>query len=195
MSGGKNSLQINVDNSAIDRLIDSLGTDLEAATRPAAQAGAQVLYDEVKRNVAKIGKVKGNLERSIYQKFSPENSGTSFAEYHVSWNHKKASHGHWLEYGHLQRYKARMLPSGKWITLIRPEILARMRKGEIVKKPGRHASQEAKDAFYVLSDDVNRRIGAFHYTRDAVSKFGEAASAMSYELVRYINEGPLRNRG
>ena len=84
------------------------------AIRPAAQAGAQVLYQAVLRNVQALGTVTGNLQSSIYQKFSADNSVSvdvggnkslsSLAVYHVSWNTRKAPHGHLIEYGHIQKY-------------------------------------------------------------------------------------------
>jgi len=75
------------------------------AARPAAQAGAQVIYDEVRRNVARIKRKTGNLASSIYQAYSADNSQPGGAQtYHVSWNAKKAPHGHLVEFGHLQRY-------------------------------------------------------------------------------------------
>ena len=87
----------------------ALQEDLQAfgeAARPAAQAGAQVLYDEVRRNVARIKRKTGNLASSIYQAYSKDNSTPGGrATYHVSWNAKKAPHGHLVEFGHLQRYE------------------------------------------------------------------------------------------
>jgi HK97 gp10 family phage protein len=88
----------------IDATFSAMADDVEAAARPAAQAGAQVLYEEVKRNVARLKKHTGNLDRSIYQVFSKDNSPAGKATYHVSWNARKAPHGHLVEFGHLQRY-------------------------------------------------------------------------------------------
>lgn len=77
--------------------------------RPAAQAGAQVLYDEVLLRVpvstrvrtTKSGRIiaPGALKASIYQVFSEDNSGHGRATYHVSWNARKAPHGHLVENG------------------------------------------------------------------------------------------------
>lgn len=95
-------------------LRDSLGgmaAECEEAARPAAQAGAQVLYDDVKRRVAGIKRHTGNLDRSIYQAYSKDNSGKGLAVYHVSWNVKKAPHGHLVEWGHLQRYQVSFDPA------------------------------------------------------------------------------------
>lgn len=110
------SLTISADTDALDSLLDALADEAEAAARPAAQAGAQVLYDAVMRNVASIGKVTGNLGRSIYQVYSKDESGPGSATYHVSWNHVKAPHGWLVENGHLQRYKVYLGKDGKWYT-------------------------------------------------------------------------------
>lgn len=97
---------------------DELAKDIAEAARPAAQAGAQVIYDEVKRNVAKLKRHTGNLDRSIYQAYSEDKSHGNYHEYHVSWNGRKAPHGHLVEYGHLMRYKVTLdKQTGKFVTL------------------------------------------------------------------------------
>lgn len=96
--------------------LDIMG-DIQAAIRPAAQAGAQVFYDEVKRNVASLGKKTGNLDSAIYQVYSNDNSGPLRATYQIGWNTKKAPHGHLIEYGHKQYYKVVFnKKKGKFIT-------------------------------------------------------------------------------
>lgn len=43
--------------------------------------------------------VPGTLKRAIYQVYSKDNSTQGVrAEYHVSWNKKRAPHGHLIEY-------------------------------------------------------------------------------------------------
>lgn len=116
MARGRNSLTIRANTAQIDTFFDALSASSESAARPAAQAGAQVLYDEVKRNVARIGTKTGNLASAIYQAFSADNSGKGRATYHISWNAKKAPHGHLVEYGHIQRYAVFQAKNGKWIT-------------------------------------------------------------------------------
>lgn len=110
------SVTIHIPTDEIDALINGMADDVEAAVRPAAQAGAQVLYDEVKRNVAGLGRVSGNLDRAIYQAYSKDNSGPGRATYHVSWNAKKAPHGHLVEYGYIQRYRVFKDKDGKFYT-------------------------------------------------------------------------------
>lgn len=96
---------ITVDLGDFERAMDLTANEAEAAARPAAQAAAQVLYEAVTRNVAGIKRHTGNLASSIYQAYSADNSTPGCAVYHVSWNAKKAPHGHLVEFGHLQRYE------------------------------------------------------------------------------------------
>ena len=42
----------------------------------------------------------GALKRSIYQAYSADHSSAAVATYHVSWNARKAPHGHLIENGH-----------------------------------------------------------------------------------------------
>lgn len=110
------SFGIKVDLTALG--FDALVKDAEEAVRPAAQAGAQVVYDEVKRNVAKIKRHTGNLANSIYQVYSKTASTSHRPEYHISWNTKKAPHGHLVEFGHLQRFKVIWdKTAGRFVTL------------------------------------------------------------------------------
>lgn len=159
MSQGRNSFAIRCDTAALHRMIDELGTDVEEAVRPVAEAGARVLYNAVKQNVASIGKVTGNLQRAIYEAFSKDNSGKGVATYQVSWNAKKAPHGHLLEYGHVQRYAVFIGKDGKW-----------------------HTNKKKK-----LSQP--RQVAARPFVRPAAAKMPEAVAAMEAELFRYMNEG------
>lgn len=110
------SLSIKFDPSLLNQRIDNIGVAVLGAVRPAAQAGAQVLYDEVKLNVGRIKKKTGNLGASIYQVFSQDNSSEVRSTYHISWNARKAPHGHLVEYGHLMTRKAYIGSDGKWHT-------------------------------------------------------------------------------
>jgi HK97 gp10 family phage protein len=105
-----------VDASAAFAGLDALAEKAKTAVRPAAQAGAQVFYNEVKLNVGKIGKVTGNLDASIYQVYSEDNSTPTTATYHISWNTRKAPHGHLVEFGHIQTRKVYLGSDGKWYT-------------------------------------------------------------------------------
>lgn len=123
--------EIKLDLAALRATLDDDLQAVNEAARPAAQAGAQVLYEEVKRNVSRIKRKTGNLAASIYQAYSEDNSTPGGrATYHVSWNAKKAPHGHLVEFGHLQRYeviydaKTRRLFTDKSKPLATPQQVA-----------------------------------------------------------------------
>ena len=86
---------------------------LNKATRPAAQAGAQIIYDRAKQ-LAPVSKNShmfniegrsygpfkpGTLRDSIYQAFSKDNSFSDVSTYHISWNADKAPYGYAVEFG------------------------------------------------------------------------------------------------
>lgn len=121
MAKGAKSVNIRVDTSQFDALMSRLEDAAEESVRPAAQAGANVLYEEAKRlagrsdkphffygtswkkgSESKTGRYRfepGNLQKAIYQVYSKDNSTTEKATYHVSWNFTKAPYGLFVEYG------------------------------------------------------------------------------------------------
>lgn len=110
------SVTVQFDKLGIDGALDGMEREMLDLMRPAAQAGAQVFYDEVKTRVASIGKVTGNLASSIYQAWSRDRSIEGHSVYHISWNASKAPHGHLVEYGHTQTRKVYQGSDGKWYT-------------------------------------------------------------------------------
>lgn len=80
---------------------------LHAATRPAAQAGAEVIYQRARLEVPvsadshyfyirgkKYGPyAPGTLKNSIYQVFSKDNSFKDVSTYHISFNKSEAPYG------------------------------------------------------------------------------------------------------
>lgn len=86
---------------------------LHAATRPAAQAGVQVIYDRARINVPVSSHAHkfygttqvygpynpGNLRAAIYQVFSKEKSFKDVSTYQISWNKRKAPYGFMVELG------------------------------------------------------------------------------------------------
>lgn len=164
-----NIISIKVDLGSLDALLDRKRDKVEAAARPAAQAGAQVIYDAVKANVAAIGSKSGNLSKSIYQAYSESNSGPGKATYHISWNAKKAPHGHLVEFGHIQRYKVYVGKDGKWYTAVRPNMQGK-------PKPSRRASQAVKDAYYVPLP-TPKQVAARPFIRPAIQKADQSVAA------------------
>ena len=169
---------LSVDLAGLHGMLEQLGDQAEAAARPAAQAAAQVLYDDVKANVAALGRVTGNLSNAIYQAYSASNSGPGHATYHVSWNHRKAPHGGLVEGGYIQRYKHYVGSDGRWYTAVRPEMRGKPR-------PSRRAAQSVKDAYYVPLP-APRQVAAHQFVRKAVSKFAAAADAAQAVLMERL---------
>ena len=174
------SMTLTGDLSALDRIIDQLADEVEGAVRPAAQAGAQVLYEEVQRNVAKIRRRSGNLASAIYQAYSADNSGLGRATYHVSWNARKAPHGLLVEAGHLQRYEYYQDDQGR----IRPKVRPEMQGKPPPRSNGRNRA--ALDAYYVTLP-TPRHVAARPFIRPAAAKFGAATEAAANVLLARIN--------
>lgn len=169
---------------SISDILDQLDALAQEAIRPLAQAATQVIYNRAKVNVQGLGKETGNLARSIYQYHSMEKSRPGLrAEYHVSWNHKKAPHGHLLEYGWIQRYEVRLV-NGHWKTLVRPSMRGK-------PKPGRRASQAEKDAYYMPRKGGPKQHLGRAFMRRAVDDAPAAVRAAADELQRRLD----RKRG
>lgn len=115
------SFTLNVDTGSLDALLAGLGGAVDESVRPAAHAGALVIYRRARElapvfngppryvKVSKSGKRggywirPGQLRDAIYRVYSQDNSGAGRATYHVSWNAKKAPHGHWAEFGNARQ--------------------------------------------------------------------------------------------
>lgn len=178
--GGRSTFSTEMDTSGLQQYLQALDGKVKKALRPAVQAAAQVIYDRVKLNVKTIGRDSGNLDNAIYQAFSPENSKQGErAEYHISWNHKKAPHGHLLEYGWTQRYQAITNKNGHWVTLIRPEKIG-------TPRPGRRASLAEKDAYYVLRSGGPKQHPATAFMRSASSALPDAYVAAEDTLIKFM---------
>jgi hypothetical protein len=176
---GHNSMSMAADLTGLDALLNQLGDDVEAATRPAAQAGSQVIYDQVVANVAALGRSTGNLARSIYQAYSATNSAPGKATYQVSWNHRKAPHGHLVEWGYIRRYESYQDEQGNIRMRVQPGMQGK-------PKPRRKASQAEKDAYYVPLDGGPVQVAGKAFVRRAESAFDRAYQAAEAELLRRI---------
>jgi HK97 gp10 family phage protein len=171
-------LRLDIDH--LNGILDDLAHKAELVARPAAQAAAQVLYDQVKRNVAAIPQQTGNLARSIYQVYSQQRSGPGVATYQISWNKRTAPHGYLVEFGHIQRYATYVGKDGKLYTAVRPS-----KRG--TPRPGRRASQAAKDAYYVPLA-APKQVSAKPFLRSATSQAQAAADAAEEVLLRALHD-------
>lgn len=106
-----------LDNSKIFAKLDMLTTATKEAVIPAAQAGAQVFYEETRarapvsdfahffygQNSVKTGVryyfEPGNLRDSIYQYRIRYYDDGGRATYAIAWNHRKAPYGYMVENG------------------------------------------------------------------------------------------------
>lgn len=106
-------MKFQFDTAKLTAALDATKENLRAAARPAAQAGAQVIYEAARINAPisddshffyirgkKYGPfAPGNLRDSIYQVYSKSESSQTKAAYHVSWNYTKAPYAHMVELG------------------------------------------------------------------------------------------------
>lgn len=122
------AMRVKVDIAKFKEQLNALKEVFDNATRPAAQAGAQIIYDRARqiasglvsdrehyfygeaakrlpigeKKAAAYGPYKpGTLRDSIYQVFSEDNSFRDVSVYHVSWNATKAPYGGMVEAGTL----------------------------------------------------------------------------------------------
>ena len=111
------TLSINLDLGEFKAQLNATAEKMHKATRPAAQAGIQIIYDRAKA-LAPVserahmfyieGRVygpysPGNLRTSIYQVFSKSRSFKDVSTYEVSWNKDKAPYGYVYEYGNSKK--------------------------------------------------------------------------------------------
>lgn len=157
--------------SGADLGLEQLDAQALAAARPAAQAGAQVLYDAVKSNVSRLGRVTGNLAASIYQAHIDSEERPGHSAYRISWNKKKAPHGYLVEFGYLQRYEMARDARGRFFPMVRPEKIGK-------PKPKRSAPQSVKDAYYVPRKGGPKQIPGKAFLRSAAGRAGQAQTAM-----------------
>jgi len=176
------TLTFSADTSALTGYLERCVERAGDVVRPAAQAGAQVIYDRVKINVGRLGKFSGNLERSIYQVYSDQ-STPERAVYHIGWNTKKAPHGALVEYGHLIRYEYYKDAAGS----IRPKV----RPDKVGTPRPRRGDSKAAQQYYVLREGGPVRVPPKSFLREARSVFPIAFLAAKNTIVDYIFYGKL----
>ena len=174
------SLSMRLDVSGLDKILVEIQEELDDAARPAAQAGAQVLYEAVIQNVQSLGRVTGNLASSIYQAYSRDNSWKGRATYHVSWNAQKAPHGHLIENGHWQYFVTYRNASGETRTVIRPSMRGK-------PPPSSRASIAEKSRYFVPLQQP-RWVPAKPFIRPAQAQFGAAQEAAEKALLDRLQE-------
>ncbi len=96
--------------SGLSRLADE---QIVSVARSMGVAGGQVMRDEAKL----LAPVEdGVLRDSLYLAFKDGKSSQAHVVYSVTWNARKAPHGHLLEFGHWQPYTVVKI-NGQFVTL------------------------------------------------------------------------------
>jgi len=173
---------------------------IKKSIRPAAKAGAQVFYDEVRQRALSIGG-SHQLQASIYQKFVIDSAKGTLGEsatYHISWRKQMAKTnvkaapnpdaglpystiGFWIEFGRWQRYMVRTDKNGEWYTVKRPGVTG--------KAPGRTASQAVKDAYWMPRKDGPVFHPAKSFLRSGYeAKKTDAAKAAQNRMIQLLKE-------
>ncbi|MBN7138998.1 hypothetical protein A7A76_07805 [Lysobacter enzymogenes] len=99
--------------------LENLAEAKVGLARSMAVAGGKVIRDEAKLR-APVGNVDGShnvpgaLRAAIYLAHRDGQSGESRQVYQVSWNAKRAPHGHLVEFGHWQTHAAYLDAAGEW---------------------------------------------------------------------------------
>lgn len=105
-------VKASVDLSSVLAGLDRLSGVSESLARSMAVAAGQAVRDEAKaRAPVDTGKLKG----ALYLAYSDRRSRESAVVYSVTWNSKKAPHGHLLEFGHWQTHAGAPLAHPKWV--------------------------------------------------------------------------------
>ena len=97
-------------SAGLDRL---LGPARISLARSMAVAGGEILRDEAK---ARVNTHNGVLGAAIYLAFRERYSTDREIQYAVTWNKRKAPHGHLVEFGHWQIYAVVRKPDGSYVT-------------------------------------------------------------------------------
>lgn len=112
--------RLKFDTAELQRGLESLSGPLAVSlARSMAVAGGEIIRDEAKAR-APVGTAEGGsitpglLRSSIYLAFRDGVSTEQKVVYSVSWNSKKAPHGHLLEFGHWMTHVSYKGPDGEW---------------------------------------------------------------------------------
>jgi len=107
-------------SAGLDRL---LGPARVSLARSMAVAGGEVLRDEAKVRAPRSGQgavgefgPRIPLAETIYLAFRERYSGDKEVKYAVTWNKRKAPHGHLVEFGHWQIYPVIKKADGTYVT-------------------------------------------------------------------------------
>lgn len=107
-------IQTKVDLSSMRAGLAQLsGPARESIARSMAVAGGQVIRDEAKERAPRRD---GRLASAMYLAYKPLRSGQDQQVYSVTWNARKAPHGHLVELGYWQPFVVVKTADGEYIT-------------------------------------------------------------------------------
>lgn len=114
-------MKVSFDMKEVEEGLDDLGEHIYDVSRAMGRAVGMAMRDEAKQQAPKKS---GKLAAAVYVAFD-DKSTESRVVYSVSWNRKKAPHGHLLEFGHWRTNVVVQRANGQWITtnerLAKPE--------------------------------------------------------------------------
>lgn len=105
-------MRVNFDFGDVMEGLDQLGDDAYSVARTMGEAVGAAMRDEAKQQAPRKS---GLLASAIYLAFSDDSTETRIV-YSVSWNRKKAPHGHLVEFGHWRTNVVVQSANGQWVT-------------------------------------------------------------------------------
>lgn len=102
-------MKIEFDASAVLKNLAALADPVHSVARHMGVAVGSAMRDEAKANV---NSVTGKLKSAMVLKYDGAPAAGGSVRYVVTWNRKKAPHGHLVEFGHRITHEVLRLPDG-----------------------------------------------------------------------------------
>ncbi|HDS1002019.1 hypothetical protein [Stenotrophomonas phage BUCT603B1] len=106
-------MKLEIDTASVMAGLADLQEQAYSVARTMGAAVGAAMRDEAK---SRVRSDSGRLAAAIVVKFAQEWSTKREVRYIVTWNRKKAPHGHLVEFGHWRTNVVTQLPNGQWIT-------------------------------------------------------------------------------
>lgn len=108
------SIEAKADLSVVFDGLDKLGSSIKySLARSMAVAGGKVVRDEARARAPR--RDMSTLANAIYLAYRDGLSTEARVVYSVTWNSRKAPHGHLIEFGHWRINKVERQPDGTWL--------------------------------------------------------------------------------
>lgn len=114
--------KITLDNTEIESAFKALDGPVKTSlARRMLVSGGVLLRDAAKSNALMAAnkegvEVRGKLANAIYLTYEDEEEKPDFFSYKISWNARKAPHGHLVEFGHWMTHAVYKASNGEWYT-------------------------------------------------------------------------------